>query len=102
MSWTVDETGNAVGSGEEVKHGGAVGAEKKGNAIWMDDKVGEGVHCWSFEISGGKGLWIGVGTEENFGSGYKLKGLLYGGPGNLSDGGSLVLGTGGLSLEKEI
>ena len=89
-------------SGGEVKHGGAVGAEKKGNAIWMDKQEGEGVHCWTFDISGGSGMWIGVGTEENFGSGYKLKGLLYGGPGNLSDGGALVSGHWGLSFAKEI
>ena len=64
-------------SGGEVKNGGAVGAEKKGNAIWIDDRVGEGVYCWSFNISGGSRMWIGVGTEEKFGSGYKLKGLLF-------------------------
>merc|ERR1712106_1257096 len=92
MSWTVDQSGNALASGGELKHGGAAGSEKKGNAMWMDDKVGEGVHGWSFDISGGSGMWIGVGTEENFGAGYKLKGLLYGGPGNLSDGGALITG----------
>ena len=37
-------------------------------------------------------MWIGLGTEDKFGPGYRLKGLLYGGPGNLSDGGSLVTG----------
>jgi len=92
MSWTVDQSGNALTSGGELKHGGAAGSEKKGNAMWMDDKVGEGVHGWSFDISGGSGMWIGVGTEGNFGAGYKLKGLLYGGPGNLSDGGALITG----------
>lgn len=75
-----------------MKHGGATGSEKKGNAMWMDENAGEGVHCWSFDISGTSGMWLGVATEENFGSGYKLKGLLYGGPGNLSDGGALVTG----------
>ena len=39
---------------------------------------------------GGGGMWVGVATEDRFGPGYGLKGLLYGGPGNLSDGGSLV------------
>jgi len=92
MSWTVDESGNAVAGGGEVKHGGAAGSEKKGNAMWMDDNVGEGIHCWNLDVSGGKGMWIGVGTQENFGSGYKMKGLMYGGPGNLSDGGALVTG----------
>eukprot|EP00092_Neocalanus_flemingeri_P021705 GFUD01023543.1.p1 GENE.GFUD01023543.1~~GFUD01023543.1.p1 ORF type:complete len:292 (+),score=99.40 GFUD01023543.1:312-1187(+) len=92
MSWNSDESGNAVASGGEVKHGGAVGSEKKGNAMWMEDNSGEGVQCWNFDITGGKGMWVGVGTQENFGSGYKLKGLMYGGPGNLSDGGALVTG----------
>merc|ERR1712032_1659299 len=36
--------------------------------------------------------WIGMGEEAKFGPGYQLKGLLYGGPGNLSDGSSLVTG----------
>jgi len=93
MSWTVDTSGNAVVSGGEVKHGGAAGSEKKGNAIWMEaGQVGEGAQAWSFDITGGKEMWLGVGTEENFGSGYKLKGLMFGGPGNLSDGGALVTG----------
>ena len=92
MSWTVDTSGNAVASGGDVKHGGVKGSEKKGNAMWMDEKVGEGVHCWSFDIIGGKGMWLGVCTEEHFGAGYKLKGLMYGGPGNLSDGGALITG----------
>eukprot|EP00091_Calanus_sinicus_P025263 TRINITY_DN9537_c0_g1_i1.p2 TRINITY_DN9537_c0_g1~~TRINITY_DN9537_c0_g1_i1.p2 ORF type:complete len:121 (-),score=42.00 TRINITY_DN9537_c0_g1_i1:463-825(-) len=92
MSWTVDTSGNTVASGGEVKHGGVEGWEKKGNAMWMDEKVREGVHCWSFDIVGGNGMWLGVSTDENFGPGYKLKGLMYGGPGNLSDGGALVTG----------
>ena len=95
MAWRVDASGHAVASGGELKHGGAPGAEKMGNAMWMDDKVGDGVHCWSFDISGGNGMWIGVGTEDNFGPGYNLKGMLYGGPGNLSDGGALVAGSWG-------
>ena len=98
MSWTVDQSGNAVADGGEVKHGGAVSSEKKGNAIWMDDKVGEGVHCWSFDISGDSGIWLGVGTEDKFGPGYQLAGLLYGGPGNLSDGGALITGHWGPSF----
>jgi len=92
MAWKVDTSGNSVETGGEVKHGGAAGSEKKGNAIWMEDDAGDGVYCWSFNIQGGKSMWIGVGTEDNFGSGYKLKGLMFGGPGNLSDGGALITG----------
>jgi len=101
MSWKVDESGNAVTNGGEVKHGGATGAEKKGNAMWFEeDAFGDGVCCWNFDITGGKGMWIGVAVRENFGSGYKLKGLMYGGPGNLSDGGALVTGHWGPKLEQ--
>jgi len=101
MSWKVDESGNAVINGGEVKHGGATGAEKKGNAMWFEeDGFGDGVFCWNFDITGGKGMWIGVAVRENFGSGYKLKGLMYGGPGNLSDGGALVTGHWGPKLEQ--
>jgi len=92
MGWKVDTSGNAVENVGEVKHGGAAGSEKKGNAIWMEDDAGDGVRCWSFDVQGGKSMWIGVGTEDNFGPGYKLKGLLFGGPGNLSDGGALITG----------
>ena len=50
--------------------------------------------CWRFEVKagGGMGMWVGVTTEDKFGHGRSLKGLLYGGPGNLSDGSSLVTG----------
>ena len=40
----------------------------------------------------GEGMWLGLATEHRFGPGYKLAGLLFGGPGNLSDGGALVTG----------
>jgi len=95
MVWTVDNSGHAVASEGEVRHGGAEGAEKKGNAIWIDDSSGEGVRCWTFNILGGKNMWLGVATEEIFGPGYAMKGLLYGGPGNLSAGGGLVAGNWG-------
>jgi len=93
MSWTVDDSGNAAADEKIIKYAGSGKSEQKGNAIWVDgSSAGEGVKCWSFKINKGKGMWLGVATENNFGSGYKLKGLLYGGPGNLSDGGSLVTG----------
>merc|ERR1719357_2119844 len=95
MVWTVDNSGHAVASEGEVRHGGAEGAEKKGNAIWIDDSSGEGVRRWTFNILGGKNMWLGVATEEIFGPGYAMKGLLYGGPGNLSAGGGLVAGNWG-------
>jgi len=45
-----------------------------------------------WKIEEGTGMWIGLAEETKFGPGYQLKGLLYGGPGNLSDGSSLVTG----------
>merc|ERR1712117_675962 len=59
----------------------------------------EGARSWRISIKSGKGMWIGLGTEEKFGPGYRLYGLLYGGPGNLSDGGSLVTGGWGPQLQ---
>ena len=44
-------------------------------------------------------MWIGVTLDDKFGTGYRLKGLLYGGPGNLSDGSSLAQGGWGPSLK---
>ena len=59
------------------------------NAIWIDE-VESNVAVWRFKITQGKGIWIGVGTEDGFAESYRIKGLLFGGPGNLSDGGALV------------
>lgn len=95
MSWIGDESGNVIVEGSTVRHGGASGPEKKGNAMYDGGEDISGVSSWEFEVTGGKGMWVGLGTKENFGSGYKMKGLLYGGPGNLSDGGALLQGNWG-------
>ena len=84
--------------------GGNGGGDSKGNALWVDGEGGPGE--WLWKIEEGNGMWIGVAEEARFGPGYQLKvsslnsisvklplqGLLYGGPGNLSDGSSLVTG----------
>ena len=36
-------------------------------------------------------MWIGVSTDDKFGASYGIKGLLYGGPGNLSCGSSGII-----------
>jgi len=90
MAWKCDESGFLEAAAAEVKYVGTEAGDKKGNAIWMDGEGGPGE--WSFSIVGGQGMWVGVAEEAKFGAGYKLKGLLYGGPGNLSDGSSLVTG----------
>ena len=98
MGWTVDTSGHAVATDEGVKHSGEKGAEKKGNAIWQDEQGAEGVYCWRFNILGGSNMWLGVSTEDKFGPGWALKGLLYGGPGNLAAGGGLISGHWGPKL----
>jgi len=87
MSWQGDDSGLIQAEGASVSCSGA----KKANAIFLGEGAA-GVSCWEFNIQAGQGLWVGLATEDNFGSGYKLKGLLYGGPGNLSDGGALLKG----------
>lgn len=86
MTWQEDGSGKVVVSGAEVRH--SADASGKGNAIWSQGGTG----YWQLEVEGASGLWVGVATAENFAPGYGLKGLFYGGPGNLSDGNSLVTG----------
>ena len=93
MTWTEDGSGNLIVSGEEVKHIGSEG--KKANALWSKGGTGS----WEFRISGQSGIWIGVSSPAKFGAGYGMKGLFYGGPGNLSDGSSLVAGQWGPKFE---
>lgn len=45
--------------------------DKKANAIWVEGDGGAGE--WIWEVVQGEGMWVGVGEEERFGSGYKLK-----------------------------
>jgi hypothetical protein len=85
MSWQEDGSGKVTVSGAEVRHSADHG---KGNAVWSEGGTG----YWELEVQGGPGLWVGVTTAETFGAGYGMKGLFYGGPGNLSDGNSLVTG----------
>jgi hypothetical protein len=85
MTWQDDGSGKVAVSGAEVRYSGDNG---KGNAVWSQGGTG----YWQLEVEGGPGLWIGVTTADNFGPGYSMKGLFYGGPGNLSDGNSLVTG----------
>lgn len=87
MSWSEDGSGHLSVDGARVQYTGAGGS--KANAIWS---TGGGTGFWEFKVSGGPGTWVGVAAQDKFGPGYGLKGLLYGGPGNLSDGSSLVTG----------
>lgn len=52
-----------------------------------------GTHYFEVEVLQTSGsIFVGVTTKAGFQSGYKLKALLYGGPGNLSGGGNLLRG----------
>jgi len=87
MAWTLDTSGLLVSDGNVVTEEGQPKGDSKANAMWVDNTDS---NTWRFEIKGGKNMWIGVAREDKFGPGYSMKGLFYGGPGNLSDGGSLV------------
>ena len=95
MSWKLDTSGLLACDGNVVTLQGQVKGDAKANAMWMEQESA----CWRFEIKSGGGMWVGVALEEKFGAGYGMKGLLYGGPGNLSDGGSLVTGGWGPQLQ---
>ena len=47
-----------------------------------------GVEYFEVEVVEGSGAFVGVTSKAGFGEGYKIKGLFFGGPGNLSDGGA--------------
>eukprot|EP00930_Biecheleria_cincta_P003884 TRINITY_DN104798_c0_g1_i1.p1 TRINITY_DN104798_c0_g1~~TRINITY_DN104798_c0_g1_i1.p1 ORF type:complete len:407 (-),score=71.06 TRINITY_DN104798_c0_g1_i1:75-1295(-) len=50
-----------------------------------------GAHYFELEVLHTSGnIFVGVTTKAGFKSGYKLKGLMYGGPGNLSGGSCLL------------
>jgi len=78
--------------GSEVRYDGTPDGDAKSNAMWMESSAEGGEGEWEWNILAGSNMWLGVATPEKFGAGYALKGFLYGGPGNLSDGSSLVTG----------
>eukprot|EP00931_Biecheleriopsis_adriatica_P072796 TRINITY_DN47198_c0_g1_i1.p1 TRINITY_DN47198_c0_g1~~TRINITY_DN47198_c0_g1_i1.p1 ORF type:complete len:447 (+),score=88.30 TRINITY_DN47198_c0_g1_i1:95-1342(+) len=94
LSWLDDgsERIQDSGGGEFVVVGEPVKGDTKFNAL-CDVPFISGKHYFEVQILEGEGCFIGVTTKAGFGSGYKLKGLFYGGPGNLS-GGSGGLRTG--------
>ena len=95
MAWRGDGSGQLAVEGAEVRNTGG----KKANAIWVEGEGGAGEWTWTVGQSGSGGLWVGVAEEARFGPGYQLKGLMFGGPGNLSDGSALVTGKWGPKLQ---
>jgi len=68
--------------------------------LWMGGS-GEGeLKLWEVKVEKGAGVWVGLTTPEHFGEGYSLRGLMYGGPGNLGDGNQLLVGGWGPKLEE--
>jgi len=96
MSWRLDDSGYLSAQDSQVTVSKDKSGDSKFNAIWIDEQESNTV--WRFKILHGDGIWIGVGTEEGFAKSYGIKALLYGGPGNLSDGGSLAKGGWGPKL----
>ena len=86
--WTVDGSGVLAASGGAVRCV-ADAAGSKGNAVWGG--AGGSGH-YTLRLSGPPGAWVGVCTQAGFAAGWRLRGLFYGGPGNLADGSSLVAG----------
>ena len=95
MAWKEDGSGQLVLDGAKVTNIGG----KKANAMWVDGQGGAGQWTFTLGPSGQGGVWIGVAEEERFGPGYKVKGLMFGGPGNLSDGSALIAGHWGPKVE---
>ena len=95
MAWKEDGSEQLVLDGAKVTNIGG----KKANAMWVDGQGGAGQWTFTLGSSGQGGVWVGVAEEEMFGPGYQLKGLMFGGPGNLSDGSALVAGHWGPKVE---
>lgn len=66
--------------GTEEKKGGS-----KYNAL-CEVGFSSGTEYFEIEVVQGSGAFIGVTTKAGFLEGYKIKGLFFGGPGNLSNG----------------
>ena len=84
--WRTDSSEQLLVNENSVSHNGKKG---KANAMFTG---ASGVGYFEFEIHGSSGMWIGICPEDKFGESYKIKGIFYGGPGNLADGGGLIIG----------
>lgn len=82
--WQLDGSGALAAAGAALTFIGAAGA--KGNAVW----AAGGSALYEITLSGPPGAWVGVCAPSRFAAGWANKGLFYGGPGNLADGGALI------------
>lgn len=92
--WRSDGSNLIAIAGATVSFIGA-SSGNKGNALL--DRGGSGIFNFSID---GPGAWVGVSTASHFKPSWALKGLLYGGPGNLADGSALVAGRWGPICER--
>mmetsp|Transcript_2632 Transcript_2632/g.6909 ORF Transcript_2632/g.6909 Transcript_2632/m.6909 type:complete len:302 (-) Transcript_2632:353-1258(-) len=92
--WIDDGSGGTAGEGDTVTCVGEAKGSSKFNAMWKEEGGGAtaGEHFWQLKVLAGDGLWVGLSSEAKFGSGWRCKGAMYGGPGNTSDGGGLITG----------
>lgn len=85
LPWQAAEAGAVkdLGGGElEI-----AGEERKSKSNALCELgFASGTEYFEVEVLEGEGAFIGVATRAGFAEGYKLRGLFFGGPGNLSDG----------------
>jgi len=66
------------------------------NGLWKESEQGAtaGTHYWKIHVTGlnPNSIFVGLSDLEKFKKGWALKGLLFGGPGNLSNGSALIIG----------
>lgn len=64
------------------------------NALWKESEAGvsSGTHYWKVHVADLKdSIFVGLTSLDKFKKGWAVKGLFYGGPGNLSNGSALIV-----------
>jgi len=107
--WISDGSASIIigGSGDVSEIECELGSESSGgnvyNGLWKESDQGAtaGTHYWKIHITklDPDGIFVGLTDLEKFKTGWELKGLLYGGPGNLSNGGTLLVGSYGPKIQ---
>eukprot|EP01068_Selenidium_serpulae_P017460 Selendium_serpulae@DN6380_c1_g3_i2.p1 len=97
MTWT-DSAADFTFDGKTAKCTAEPKNSTKFNVLWEKNGVTSGSHYYEVTIKEGDGVWIGLTDKKHFGSGYKLRGMMYGG--NTSNGSGLVTKQFGPSINK--
>lgn len=94
--WTTDGSSELVVNGNKLVSQVSKSTGNVYNGIWKEDEVGlkSGKGYWKIKLEAieDSSLFLGVTDNDKFGKGWALKGLMFGGPGNLSSGGALLIG----------